>query len=602
MPTLTWQSQKCVVFPWTHRAVAGEAGSKLAPGDVVADRLKLRSTTDKSMQRLLPKGGPWGLFGWHTIPADADELIITEGEYDALAVRMATGRPTVSLPNGCRSLPIQLLPALEPFKRIILWMDDDVAGHEGCEMMALKLGLNRCWIVPSVTPMPGHDKGPKDANDALRQGYDLKEILASATPNAHKQVSNFKSFRHEVRTMFTEPNVHKGVVLPGMPHLQSLMKGHRKGELTILTGSTGVGKTTILSQLSLEIATQGVPTLWGSFEIRNPRLARTMMMQHAASLGITLSPDRPEHFDLVADAFERLPFHFMRFYGSSPVADVIDAMDYAVYVHDVQHVILDNLQFMLSGQNRASVDKFDIQDRAIETFRQFASQRNVHVTLVIHPRKESDNSSLGISSVFGSAKATQEADNVLIIQHGLPRLLLKPMGVGEAKSKGQGRPDLSQHGAYEDPIKGEVINTHFRTLEVRKNRWDGELGAVALRFDKATNRLFELSKHDIQLGLSDFINSQVKLRQMELVSAMNQSEDAASKRKPTTSGGGGGGGGGGAGGSMGANTGPGPGRPPSPPHSQGGGYGTPTPAEVGSGEARLRPPPMHKPSLDIVME
>lgn len=66
------------------------------------------------------------------------------------------------------------------------------------------------------------------------------------------------------------------------------MKGHRRGELTIVTGGTGVGKTTILAQLSLDVAMQKVPTLWGSFEIRNPRLARTMMMQvspvHSLSL------------------------------------------------------------------------------------------------------------------------------------------------------------------------------------------------------------------------------------------------------------------------------------------------------------------------------
>ena len=40
----------------------------------------------------------------------------------------------------------------------------------------------------------------------------------------------------------------------------------------------------------------------------------------------------------------------------------------------------------------------------------------MHVTLVIHPRKESEGSDLNISSVFGSAKATQEADNVIILQ------------------------------------------------------------------------------------------------------------------------------------------------------------------------------------------
>lgn len=30
-----------------------------------------------------------------------------------MAVYMATGLPTISLPNGCMSLPVQILPALE---------------------------------------------------------------------------------------------------------------------------------------------------------------------------------------------------------------------------------------------------------------------------------------------------------------------------------------------------------------------------------------------------------------------------------------------------------------------------------------------------------
>ena len=56
------------------------------------------------------------------------------------------------------------------------------------------------------------------------------------------------------------------------------------------------------------------------------------------------------------------------------------------------------------------------KSNAISVFRQFATKHNVHITLVIHPRKEMDRVPLGISSVFGTAKATQEADNVLILQ------------------------------------------------------------------------------------------------------------------------------------------------------------------------------------------
>jgi twinkle protein len=59
--------------------------------------------------------------------------------------------------------------------------------------------------------------------------------------------------------------------------------------------------------------------------------------------------------------------------------------------------------------------RFWKQDKIIAEFRNFSTKHNCHVTLVIHPRKER-NEELTTLSIFGSAKASQEADNVLIIQ------------------------------------------------------------------------------------------------------------------------------------------------------------------------------------------
>ena len=42
------------------------------------------------------------------------------------------------------------------------------------------------------------------------------------------------------------------------PELNRLLKGHRRGELTILTGPTGSGKTTFVSDYSLDLCMQGV--------------------------------------------------------------------------------------------------------------------------------------------------------------------------------------------------------------------------------------------------------------------------------------------------------------------------------------------------------
>ena len=89
----------------------------------------------------------------------------------------------------------------------------------------------------------------------------------------------------------------------------------------------------------------------------------------------------------LADKFESLPMYFMKFHGGSDVDDVLDAMEYAAYVHDVEHIILDNMQFMISrqgsGPKGSAHDKFEMQDIAIEKFRKFATEYNVHGKIMI---------------------------------------------------------------------------------------------------------------------------------------------------------------------------------------------------------------------------
>ena len=77
------------------------------------------------------------------------------------------------------------------------------------------------------------------------------------------------------------PLEYSGTVLQSFPRLTKIIKGLRRGELTVITGPTGSGKTTLLSQLSLDLAAGGLNTLWGSFEITNTRLLQKMLQQFA---------------------------------------------------------------------------------------------------------------------------------------------------------------------------------------------------------------------------------------------------------------------------------------------------------------------------------
>jgi twinkle protein len=420
----------------------------------VTRRIKARALSSKAHQRLDPPGGAWGFFGYHTIPADAKEVVLTEGEYDAMAVYQATGRPAISLPNGCRSLPVSALPLLERFERVYLWMDNDGPGQEGAEVFAKKIGLERCYLVrPTPLNCPGGKELPKDANEALLRKYDLNLIIETSKLTPHERILSFQDLRHDVLHEILHPEQHAGLPLPSLPSFTKIVRGLRRGELWVLTGPTGSGKTTVLTQLSLDLAEQGVNVLWGSFEIKNTRLIHKMMQQFSrqplVNGGQHVDPDR---LAALADRFGQLPLHFLKFHGGSDVDDVLDAMEYAVYVNDCQHIILDNMQFMISRQSASSSwDKFDVQDVAVEKFRKFATDRNVHITLVMHPRKQQDNSRLDISSVYGSAKATQEADLVLILQDEGSR----------------------------------------KFLDVRKNRFNGDLGTSPLFFDRKSGRYFE---------------------------------------------------------------------------------------------------------------
>jgi hypothetical protein len=207
----------------------------------VLRRIKARSLEQKSWQRLDPPGGGWGLFGWHTVPQDAKEIVLTEGEYDAMAVYQATGRPAVSLPNGCRSLPVEVLPMLERFETIYLWMDSDVPGREGAEQSAKKIGVNRCLLVqpePSVDGVPP----PKDANEALLRGMDLDEMIMKASVLPHERILTFRELRGQVLHEMLNPQEYAGVPVPSLPKFTEIIKGFRRGELTVLTGPTGSGE------------------------------------------------------------------------------------------------------------------------------------------------------------------------------------------------------------------------------------------------------------------------------------------------------------------------------------------------------------------------
>lgn len=148
------------------------------------------------------------------------------------------------------------------------------------------------------------------------------------------------------------------------------------------------------------------------------------------------------------------------------------------------------MQFMISrNTQKNSFDKFDVQDVAIEKFRKFATEHNVHLTLVVHPRKEDESSKLSISSIYGSAKATQEADTVIILQHDGRR----------------------------------------KFIDVKKNRFDGTLGYIPIYYESKSGRYVEDERMGDRTGNQ---NSNVSFQPPRPEKALRTNNEKQQKAQP----------------------------------------------------------------------
>ena len=159
----------------------------------------------------------------------------------------------MSLPNGASNLPSATLPFFSKFKKIYLWMDADQAGMNATNNFAKKLGESRTWIINSRRNNPN---GPKDANDCLKEGVCLKKLVEEAILLSSDNIVQLADIKSEVLLFLTKYDTFTGYKSKCFDFFNKDLKGLRMGELTVLTGETGSGKTTFLTQLSLDFITQ----------------------------------------------------------------------------------------------------------------------------------------------------------------------------------------------------------------------------------------------------------------------------------------------------------------------------------------------------------
>lgn len=409
------------------------------------------------------------LFGWQAFPMNQRRALICEGEINAMSWHQF-GIPALATPFGAgkgakHSWLASEWERLEQFEEIYLNFDPDPAGREAVADLVERLGRHRCLIVP---PMPD---GLKDANDCLFAGVpasDMAYLLDGAQGCDPEQLRRASEFTDDVISILhPSEDVPPGIPLPADGYGDKFR--FRPGELTIISGYRGHGKTEAINWLANHWMKASHRVCVASFEMKAPVLLARAVRQMTAQR----QPSTEYIKQIMRWYYDRLWIY--DHVGRTNQDAIFEVFEYAFRRYGVSHFVIDSL--MKCGIRG---DDLDGQDAFANRCSNFAKQFNVHLCLVAHTKKMGSEDAIPRNDgVKGSGGITDQADNVLAIWRNKPkeRAMQKLMN-GEPLSHAE----------------NEAVNSSDVVWALDKQReGDGWIGDIRLNFDSESKHFVSVN-------------------------------------------------------------------------------------------------------------
>ena len=213
----------------------------------------------------------------------------------------------------------------------------------------------------------------------------------------------------------------KEIVLSGIKELDYLIKGFEMGCITIWTGGTNAGKTTVMTMITKQTIEQNEKVFYFNGEQTKDDFKNNLYKQTVELKDIYEKQYKDSNvFDyfVVEKEVEKLN----RKYGENlflynneakrTIDFLLKAMDEVRTKYKIRVFILDNFMQIDTTTN----DEYREQKDIMEKLRTFAVNNNVHIHLVVHQKKTDKlNPRITIYDVFGSSNLVNKAYNVISI-------------------------------------------------------------------------------------------------------------------------------------------------------------------------------------------
>jgi twinkle protein len=332
--------------------------------------LKLERPDGKKQVRQEKDAEPC-LFGWQAVPDRARSIVLCEGELDAMTW-WQMGFPALSVWSGAGNLQWveNEWERLAQFDRIYVAFDNDDAGRSGAMATLERLGRARCRMVTTVH---------KDANECLMRGLDrdcFRDMIDAAQSMDPKELRSASLYRDAVLARFFPSADSPAHWVTPFRKLTDRGVAFNAGELVILNGINGHGKTKFLTQLALSLMQQGAKCCIASMEIKPDALLHSMTVQ-----GCALRQPSEAFIRHVQEWWNGRLWMF-DVVGTVKADYLLDVFRYARHCYGVTCFFIDSL-----AKCGLAEDDYNGQKRFVEALCDFKNETDSIVFLVTHSRK-----------------------------------------------------------------------------------------------------------------------------------------------------------------------------------------------------------------------
>ena len=352
------------------------------------------------------------LFGMKQCGKDRKRLVICEGQMDSLSVAEAGINCAVSVPGGMnnfRWIPYCWNWVCE-FEEIVVFGDYE---HDH---MTLLEDIRKRFPNKILYVQKEAYRECKDANEILQKHG--KEAVRKAVENAIEQpVKQVVELADVKRRDLKDIPKFK----TGFRQLDTFLGGYfYGGQLIILTGKRGQGKSTVANEFCVSALQQGKSIFAYSGELPDWQYKSWIDFQIAGPQNIvenTLPDGSVKRFITNSNQDQIENWYRGKFYlydnnavEDDELVDLVTTIEHSVMQYGIDLVIVDNLMTALDVDMAA--DEYRCQSKFVKKLSRLAKRLDVVVILVAHPRKNSFTKDEN-DAVSGSADITNAADIVM---------------------------------------------------------------------------------------------------------------------------------------------------------------------------------------------